>query len=68
MCKGDIKEYFEKTVIKYSKTDVQRLLEAKLDCAGPLLTVIFNGIDNLGGLCYGYQENTSYEPRINNKQ
>ena len=50
------KAFFERSVIKYSKPDIRALLEAKLDCAGPLLEVIVNGIDNLGGICYGFSE------------
>jgi len=48
------KVYFEKSVIKYSKGDVTALLNSNLDCAGPLLAVTLNGIDNLGGVCYGF--------------
>ncbi len=46
--------YFERSVIKYSKGDVEALLESKLPCAGPLLVTTLNGIDNLGGMCYGF--------------
>jgi hypothetical protein len=48
------KAFFEHSVLKYSRLDVCALLEAKLDCAGPLLEVIVNGIDNLGGILYGF--------------
>jgi hypothetical protein len=46
--------YFQRSVIHYSKGDVETLLKAKLDCAGPLLVTTLNGIDNLGGMCYGF--------------
>ena len=49
------KLYFERSVIKYSKGDVEALLKAELPCAGPLLSTIMNGIDNLGGMCYGFK-------------
>ena len=48
--------YFERSVLKYSKGDVEALLNAKLPCAGPLLSTIMNGIDNLGGMCYGFKK------------
>lgn len=47
--------YFKKSAIEYSKGDVRELLEKKIDCAGPLLAVVVNGIDNLGGMCYGFE-------------
>ena len=54
MSTRESKAFFERSVIKYSKSDVCALLKAKLDCAGPLLEVIVNGIDNLGGIFYGF--------------
>ena len=48
------KEYFEK-LKQCSVSDVKRLLEAKLECAGPLLMVVMNGIDAFGGICYGFK-------------
>lgn len=48
------KAYFKHSVVRYSMTDVQELLKAKLSCAGPLLEVVVNGIDNVGGICYGF--------------
>jgi hypothetical protein len=50
------KAYFEKSAIKYSKGDVIALLNSRLSCAGPLLTTTLNGIDNLGGMCYGFAQ------------
>lgn len=49
------KAFFERSVIRYSKSDVCALLKARLDCAGPLIEVIVNGIDNLGGALYGFE-------------
>jgi len=46
--------YFQRSAVKYSKGDVEELLRKRLDCTGPLLTVVLNGIDNLGGMCYGF--------------
>jgi hypothetical protein len=51
--------FFERSVLKYSRLDVCALLEAKLDCAGPLLEIIVNGIDNLGGILYGFGHRNS---------
>ena len=42
------------TSIKYSRGDVEKLIEAKLDVAGPLLHVVLNGIDAMGGVCFGF--------------
>lgn len=56
MSKIESKAFFERSVIKYSKSDVCSLLKAKLNCAGPLLEIIVNGIDNLGGICYGFSK------------
>lgn len=50
------KFYFKRSVIKYSRGDVKALLESKLPCAGPLLVTTLNGIDNLGGMCYGFKD------------
>src|SRR3989338_1602283 len=54
-----VKSFFERAIKKYSKKDVECLLEAKLNCAGPLFEVIVNGIDSLGGICYGFKRNNS---------
>lgn len=48
--------YFQRSSIRYSKGDVQELLEKELNCAGPLLAVIVNGIDSLGGMRYGFHK------------
>ena len=48
--------YFQKSANKYSKGDVEEILEKKLHCAGPLLAIVVNGIDNLGGMCCGFDK------------
>lgn len=53
------KAYFWKSAVEYSKGDICKLLDAKLTCAGPLLGNILSGIDNLGGMCYEFQDNNS---------
>lgn len=60
----DVGEYFQRSVVKYSRGDVERLIKAQLDCAGPLLMVVLNGIDNLGGICYGFGPHNSKERSI----
>lgn len=50
-----VKEFFEKSVIKYSKGNIDELLMEKINCAGILLKEILSGIDNLGGICYGFE-------------
>lgn len=60
----NVKKYFQRSVVKYSRGDVVRLLEAKLDCAGPLLIVVLNGVDNLGGMCYGFRTDNSKERSV----
>lgn len=50
-----LKAYFDKAV-NYSRGDVQALLKAELDCAGPLLNVVLDGIDHFGALCYGFEQ------------
>jgi hypothetical protein len=47
-------DYFQKSAVQYSKGDLDELLRKQIKCAGPLLAVILNGIDNLGGMCYGF--------------
>lgn len=59
-----VKKYFRRSAVEYSKGDVERLLKVKLDCAGPLLIVVLNGIDNLGGMCYGFRPDNSKERSI----
>ena len=59
----EIKAYFDKAVMKYSRGDVLQLLDAKLTCAGPLLNIVMDGIDNLGGMCYGFDSNIGSERR-----
>jgi hypothetical protein len=48
-------DYFQKSAFMYSKGDIEELLDKKMRCAGPLLAVVMNGIDNLGGMCFGFQ-------------
>lgn len=60
----DVRKYFQRSVVKYSRGDVERLIKAKLDCAGPLLIVVLNGIDNLGGMCYGFGSYNSKERSV----
>ncbi len=50
--------YFNKVVLDYSKGDVKELL-VNSKRAGPLLQVTANGIDLLGGMCYGFCERSS---------
>lgn len=57
--KTKAKKDFDKSVIKHSKEDIETLLALKLDIAGPLLALVTNGIDNMGGVCYGYKKNNS---------
>lgn len=47
--------YFQKSALQYGKGDVEELLQKELHCAGPLLAVVVNGIDNLGGMCFGFK-------------
>lgn len=51
----ELREYVH-SIIQYVKGDVNALLGAKLPVAGPLLAVISNGIDFLGGAYYGFHE------------
>lgn len=50
--------YFNKVVLEYSKGDVEELL-ASSKRAGPLLHVTANGIDLVGGMCYGFGKRSS---------
>lgn len=60
MClKDGMENFFNWSVNKYSRINVQKLLDAELECAGTLLEVILNGIDNLGGLYYGFDKGSS---------
>ncbi len=45
--------FFKKVVLDYNRGDVDELL-AKCKYAGPLLQVVANGIDLVGGMCYGF--------------
>lgn len=46
---------FDKVIMVYNKGDIEALIASKLNVAGPLLTIVLNGIDVLGGLCYGFE-------------
>ena len=48
--------YFNKAVLKYSRGDVKELLSSKIRCAGPLLSITMNGIDLMGGICFGFNK------------
>ncbi|MFA5164301.1 MAG: hypothetical protein WC481_01885 [Candidatus Omnitrophota bacterium] len=58
MGNDEIKAYFWKSAVEYSKGDITQLLSARLSCAGPLLSTILSGIDNLGGICYKFKDNS----------
>jgi len=40
--------------MEYSRGDVVALLNDKITCAGPLLSITVNGIDLTGGICFGF--------------
>ena len=46
--------YFKKAVLKYSKGNIEELLNKQIKCAGTYLAVVCNGIDLIGGICYGF--------------
>jgi hypothetical protein len=46
--------FFEKAIVKYNAGDVKFLLSVSDLPAGPLLTVTANGIDIMGGICWGF--------------
>jgi hypothetical protein len=48
--------YFKKAVMKYSKGNVEELFDKQIECAGTYLDVVCNGIDLMGGICYGFHE------------
>lgn len=48
--------YFNRSVMEYNKGDVVELLSDKITCAGPLLSIIVNGIDLAGGICFGFDK------------
>ncbi|MBD3338451.1 MAG: hypothetical protein GF353_05050 [Candidatus Lokiarchaeota archaeon] len=48
---------YMKTVLKYSKSDIEELINIKLKVAGPYLAVISNGIDVFGGFYFGFKDN-----------
>ena len=52
---SEVKEYFERVALKYSRSDVEHLLRTKAPCAAPLLAVTANGIDLIGGMCFGFK-------------
>lgn len=61
---NNIEKYFKRSIVEYNRGDVEKLLKAKLDCAGPLLIVVLNGIDTLGGMCYGFRPGNSKERSV----
>jgi hypothetical protein len=63
--KEEVKAFFEKAIKKYDRGNIVALLKAELNCAGPLLEVIVNGIDCLGGMCYGFSNGNSKKRSIN---
>jgi hypothetical protein len=46
--------FFDKAIVKYNAGDVQYLLALPKLPAGPLLTATANGIDIMGGICWGF--------------
>jgi hypothetical protein len=48
--------YFDHVVLKYNCGDIQALLEAQLEQAGPLLACTVNGIDTAGGMMLGFSQ------------
>jgi len=54
----EVIQYFRKVVWRYSRGDVEELL-AKCRLAGPPLQVVVNGIDLVGGMCYGFKDHPS---------
>jgi len=58
-----VKAYFDQ-VVRYNVGDVKELLKLKSGCAGPLLTVVANGIDIFGGMYYGFRRDNSKQRSI----
>lgn len=56
----DAISYFDKVVLEYSVGDIKELLKNRGRCAGPLLSVIANGIDLLGGICFGFTAGSNF--------
>ncbi len=53
---GESIAYFKKAVMKYSKGNVEELLDKQIECAGTYFAVVCNGIDLIGGICYGFNK------------
>jgi len=51
--------YFKKSITEYSRGDLEAIIRSRLDSAGPFLQVILNGIDNFGGICYGFNKGSA---------
>lgn len=52
-------KYFEKAILQYNKGDIEKILDARIKCAGPLLHTVLHGIDTMGGICYGFDKGSS---------
>lgn len=47
-------KYFNKAVLNYNKSDIVTLIKNNIKNAGPLLCATVNGIDLVGGMCFGF--------------
>jgi len=61
-------DYFDKVVMQYSKGDVEALIGTKINKAGPLLVLVLNGIDLLGGMCYDFFKLDNKGKKIGNSR
>jgi hypothetical protein len=50
-----LKEYI-KAIVTYSKSDIETLLEKKINVAGPFIAAVVINIDALGGCYYGFKD------------
>jgi len=64
MSKKEIKAYFDTTIIKYNKGDICELLDKKITSAAPFLAIVFNGIDNLGGMCLIFPRKSGHKEEL----
>lgn len=53
MANEQVASYFDDSIWKYNRRDVEELMSHKLG-AGPLLACVCNGIDGVGGMLYGF--------------
>src|ERR1017187_4519146 len=51
---NDVEEFFWHVVYDYNCSDVQKLLDVRLNACGPLLASTLGGIDVLGGMMLGF--------------